>query len=360
MRLLPDDKDISWLPYAYLLYLSWFVVYPVLTHAGALELVLMGLGIVIFLPLYFLSYWLKGSKRMWLIAGMAALGAVYGPFNPGASVFFIYAVAAGAFAGSVTMAWSLISVIIGVVAVESFILHLPGQFWIPAVIFIVFVGAICIHAAQRKAANDKLKLAYDEIERLAKVAERERIARDLHDLLGHTLSLIVLKSELAGKLLEHDPARAQREIRELEEVSRNALSEVRQAVRGYRADNLASEMVRAKAALETAGVTVECQIDPITLAASGENVMALALREAVTNVVRHANATRCTIRVRVSDGQCAMEVIDNGRGGSAEEGSGLRGMRERAEALGGTVTRRVSDGCSVAVSLPLRDGEHCS
>lgn len=360
MRLLPDDKDISWFPYAYLFYLSFFVVYPLVTRAGALELAVMGLGIIVFLPLYFLSYWVEGAKLLWVLAGMTALGVVYGPFNPGASVFFVYAAAAGAFAGSAGRAWTIISVVVAVVGIESLALRLPGEFWIPAVTFSVFVGALNIHAAQRKAANAKLRLAYDEIERLAKVAERERIARDLHDLLGHTLSLIVLKSELAGKLLEHNPARAKEEIRDLEQVSRNALSEVRQAVRGYRAGNLASEMARAKATLETAGVTVECEMDAVTLAPSQENVMALALREAVTNVVRHANATRCTIRVRISDCQCAMEVADNGQGGAAQEGSGLRGMRERAEALGGTVTRRVAEGCSLAVCLPLSDGEHCS
>ncbi|HJT53024.1 MAG TPA: sensor histidine kinase [Candidatus Angelobacter sp.] len=360
MQLLPKDKDISWLPYAYLVYLSFFVVYPLLTRAGALELTLMSLGIIIFLPLYFLSYWVDGPKLLAVIAGMTALGVAYGPFNPGASVFFIYGAAAGAFAGSATVAWSIISAIVAVLGVESLVLRLPGEFWIPGVAFSVFVGALNIHAAQRKAANAKLRLAYDEIERLAKVAERERIARDLHDLLGHTLSLIVLKSELAGKLLEHDPARARQEIRELEQVSRNALSEVRQAVRGYRAGNLASEVARAKGTLETAGVAVECHVDPVSLSGSQENVMALALREAVTNVVRHANATQCTICVRVSDGQCAMEVIDNGRGGVAQEGNGLRGMRERAEALGGTVTRCMAEGFSVAVSLPLRDGEHCS
>jgi two-component system sensor histidine kinase DesK len=359
MRLLPADKDIGWVPYGYLLYLSFFVVYPLATNAKALDLALTGLGILIFLPLYFLSYWVNGAKLLWVIAGMAVLGAVYGPFNPGASVFFIYAAAAGAFAGPAALGWTIIGAVVAVVGIESLALRLPPAFWIPAVTLSVFVGALNIHAAQRKAANAKLRLAYDEIERLAKVAERERIARDLHDLLGHTLSLIVLKSELAGKLLEHDPARARHEIRELEQVSRNALSEVRQAVRGYRAGNLAAEMARAKTTLETAGVTVECEMQPISLPEPQENVMALALREAVTNVVRHANATRCMIRVHQRDGDCAMEVIDNGRGGCEQEGNGLRGMRERAEALGGTVTRSMAGGCSLAVSLPLRDGGCC-
>ena len=360
MRLLPDDKDIGWLPYGYLLYLSFFLTYPLAAHAGGMTWAMTGLAVLIFLPLYFLSYWLDGIKLLSVLAAMTALGVVYAPFNPGASVFFIYAAAAGAFAGTARTGWTIISVIVAVVGIESVVLRLPGWFWMPAVVLAIFVGAMNIHAAQRKEANARLKLAHDEIERLAKVAERERIARDLHDLLGHTLSLIVLKSELAGKLLDHDPGRARQEIRELEQVSRNALSEVRQAVRGYRAGNLSSEMARAKATLETAGVTVDCQMDPVALAAPQENVMALALREAVTNVVRHANATRCTIRVRLVDKQCSMEVIDNGNGGVGEEGSGLRGMRERAEALGGKVTRRIVDGCSVAVSLPLSDGERCS
>ena len=360
MRLLPDDKDLGWLPYGYLLYLSFFLTYPLAAHASRMTSLWTGLAVIVFLPLYFLSYWAHGAKLLWVIAAMTVLGVVYAPFNPGASVFFIYAAAAGAFAGSARLGWIIIAAIIAVVGIESVVLRLPGWFWIVAIVLAIFVGAMNIHAAQRKQANAKLKLAYDEIERLAKVAERERIARDLHDLLGHTLSLIVLKSELAGKLLGHDPTRARQEIQDLEQVSRDALSEVRQAVRGYRAGNLISEIARARTTLETAGVTVDCQMEPVALAAPQENMMALALREAVTNVVRHANATRCTIRVGLADGQCSMEVVDNGKGGAAEEGSGLRGMRERAEALGGKVTRRMAKGCSLAVSLPLADGERCS
>src|SRR5947209_2919490 len=230
MRLLPNDKDISWLPYAYLLYLSLFIAYPLATHATALQWVFTAIGVAVFLPIYFAAYWVDGRKLLGAAVGIAIIGAVYAPFNPGASVFFVYAAAAAAFIGSAGIAWSVIAAVLGIVAVESFLLRLPGQFWIPAVVFSVFVGAMNIHVAQRKLANRKLSLAYDEIERLAKVAERERIARDLHDLLGHTLSLIILKSELAGKLIDVDHTRARQEIRDLEMVSRNALSEVREAV----------------------------------------------------------------------------------------------------------------------------------
>jgi two-component system, NarL family, sensor histidine kinase DesK len=360
MRLLPDDKDIGWLPYGYLFYLSLFLAYPLATHARPLDWALTGAGVAVFLPLYFSSYWACGLKKLWPVAGMTALGVAFAPLNPGAAVFFVYAAAAGAFAGAGGFAWVVIAGIVGIAGLESFLLRMPGEFWIPAAVFSVFVGAMNIHASQRKIANAKLRLANDEIERLAQVAERERIARDLHDLLGHTLSLIVLKSELAGKLLDVDPGRARLEIRDLERVSRDALGEVRQAVRGYRSGNLAAEIARAQAALETVGVAVDCEADLAALPAPQENAMALALREAVTNVVRHANATSCRIRLRVSAGQCAMEVTDNGRGGDNQEGNGLRGMRERAEALGGSVSRRVGDGFSLAVCLPLGSGESSS
>lgn len=360
MRLLPDDKDIGWLPYAYLLYLSWFVVYPLLSHPTAFQWLYTAVGVAIFLPLYFLSYWVDGRNLLLTSAAMTILGVIYAPYNPGASVFFVYASAAMAFFGSASVSWLAIGVIVGVVGLETLLFHLRPDAGIPAIVFSVFVGAMNIHVCQRKLANAKLNLAYDEIERLAKVAERERIARDLHDLLGHTLSLIVLKSELAGKLLDVDAARARQEIRDLEQVSRNALSEVRQAVRGYRSGNLSSEMAHARATLETAGIVVQTESDLVDLPPPHENVISLALREGVTNVVRHANATNCHIRVRVADGQCAMEIVDNGCGGVSDEGNGLRGMRERAEALGGKVVREVRDGCRLAISLPITGGGRSS
>jgi two-component system sensor histidine kinase DesK len=353
MRLLPNDKDISWLPYAYLLYLAIFLAFPVFSHASIAVWLRTALGIAVFLPFYFLSYWVDGRNLLLVVAAITAIGVLYAPSNPGASVFFVYAAAAVAFAKSSRVAWAGIAAVVVVIAIEGMVLHLSAQFWGFAGAFSVFVGAMNIHVSQRKLANAKLSLAYDEIERLAKVAERERIARDLHDLLGHTLSLIVLKSELTGKLIDRDPERARQEIRELEQVSRNALNEVREAVRGYRSGNLWSEMARARTTLETAGVSVDCQADSIHLPPAQENVIALALREGVTNIVRHANATRCAIRVTVAEGRCAMEIEDNGCGGTAVEGNGLRGMRERAEALGGTVKREVNNGCRLALALPL-------
>src|SRR5579875_3150713 len=118
-------------------------------------------------------------------------------------------------------------------------------------------GAGSIAAGAQKRARQKLQLAQEQIEHLAKVAERERIARDLHDVLGHTLSVVVLKSELAGKLLGTDAERARREIGELEQIARKALGEVREAIRGYRTEGIAAEIARARRALDAAGVRLE-------------------------------------------------------------------------------------------------------
>ena len=201
--------------------------------------------------------------------------------------------------------------------------------------------------------EEKLRRADEEIEHLAKLAERERIARDLHDVLGHTLSLITLKSELARKLVDRDPDRAKQEMLDVENTSRAALSDVREAIRGYRSEGIFAELARARAALETAGVTVECQTATLPLSPAQESVLALALREAVTNVVRHADARRCQVRLFGEKQLCRLEVADDGVGGDAPEGNGLRGMRERLEAIGGSLERITQDGTRLVIQLPL-------
>src|SRR6202041_3015439 len=143
-------------------------------------------------------------------------------------------------------------------------------------VFPLVVGGGNTFFADRNRMNRRLRKANEEIEHLATVAERERIARDLHDVLGHTLSVITLKSELAGKLIDRDPARAGKEIREVEEISRQALSDVRDAIRGYRSLGLVAELAQAKSTLETAGLTVQCDAaTTVKLAAVEESVLSL-------------------------------------------------------------------------------------
>jgi two-component system sensor histidine kinase DesK len=212
-----------------------------------------------------------------------------------------------------------------------------------------------MYFAQKNRAMKKLSQAQAEVEHLAKVAERERIARDLHDVLGHTLSIIILKSELAGKLIDRDPARAKAEMADVEQTSRAALADVRSTIRGYRAHSLEAEIKQAKSVLETAGVNVQAESAQVPLSPAQESVVALMLREAVTNVVRHADARNCQLRLARIDGTCLLEIADDGRGGTQIEGNGLRGMRERVEALGGTLRRETASGTRLSIEFPVAE-----
>jgi two-component system sensor histidine kinase DesK len=179
-------------------------------------------------------------------------------------------------------------------------------------------------------------------------------------VLGHTLSVIILKSELAGKLVDHDPERAKAEIADVEQTSRAALADVRSTIRGYRAHSLEAELKQARATLETAGVTVKSESEEVRLTPAQESVLALVVREAVTNVVRHAQARNCNLRMMPVNGNCRIEIQDDGRGGGVE-GNGLRGMRERIEALGGTLLREDSAGTLLSIEFPLApkaNGKH--
>lgn len=359
MRLLPNNKDLGWTPYAWLIYLASVPFYGYMSgqrSAGFWAFTI--LGMVILLGLYFWGYWIKGRRLLWIVGAITLLGVVSAPSNPGASVYFVYAAAFIGSTGEPAFAVRILPVVLVIIAVETWVFHLPAYFWIPASVFSLLIGAINIHYRQRDRDNRKLLMAQEEVEHLAKVAERERIARDLHDVLGHTLSVIVLKSELAAKLAEKDPARAAREIKDVERISRDALAQVRSTVRGYQALSLQAEAAQATATLQAAGMKVDCSFAPAAMPPSHEGVLALALREAVTNVIRHSQAHSCDLRLRRVEGGCEMEIKDDGCGRMSPEGTGLSGMRHRVEALGGRLLRETSAGTRLVITLPLKNGSH--
>jgi two-component system, NarL family, sensor histidine kinase DesK len=352
LRLLPDIPELGWTPYAWLIYLASFWLQPVLRGASPAEWAATAAATAVFLVLYFRGYWCGNAGILACAIGIALIGALFSTTNYGANVFIIYAAAFLGHLSPVRRAVVALAVLLAALGALSWALRLPVWFWLPAGVFSVMVGGINLHFREVSRANAKLRLAQEEVERLAKTAERERIARDLHDLLGHTLSLITLKSELAGKLIERDPERAGREIREVERISREALREVRTAVAGYRSSGVPAELEQARLALESADVKLEYFAAPVDLKPAQETVLALALREAVTNVIRHANASTCHIALEQTAREIRLEVRDDGRGGSAPEGIGLASMRERVEGLGGRLERRAGTGTSLLIVLP--------
>src|SRR5579864_4414160 len=347
-------REPRWVPYIWLAYLIFFLWEPFTSHYTVQQWAWTGVGLVLFLFLYFTFFRSYKPWSLLCIAGIGLLGVVYAPFNSGAANFFIYSASMVPFAVETELSAALVIVaVVAVAGLEGWLLHLSHGFTFPATFLSTFIGAGNIFFAQRTRHIEKLRRAHDEIEHLAKIAERERIARDLHDVLGHTLSLITLKSELAGKLIDRDLAQAKAEIRDVEQTARQALAEVRQAIGGYRSKGLDAEIRQARTTLETAGVTVNLESSPIELPANHESVLALSLREAVTNVLRHAHATRCSLRLERSNGHCQLEVQDDGRGGYQIEGNGLRGMRERVESLGGQLERDTSQGTRLKITLPV-------
>lgn len=298
------------------------------------------------------------STRRLMIAATFALGLIGFPWNAGATTFFIYTAAFLPFSiASVPLVLAGFLTEAIAIAAEAFWFR-PHDNWanaVFAIFLLLVVGGGNIFFAQQRRADRKLRAAQEENVALAAVAERERIARDLHDVLGHTLSVIVLKAELAGRLLGRDPQRAAKEIADVETTARTALAEVREAIGGYRARGLVAEIEAARRTLDAAGVTLRCDAMPPTnagLRANEETVLALALREAVTNIVRHAHATTCTLRFHAEGGQHRLTVEDDGQHGESREGNGLRGMRERVEALGGRVSMQRSGGTKLLIALP--------
>jgi two-component system sensor histidine kinase DesK len=229
--------------------------------------------------------------------------------------------------------------------------RVPGWHRDPGILFGTLVATLAIWGiTQAINRNIEVLSVREENARLALADERNRFARDLHDILGHSLTVITVKAELANRLIEVDPDRARTELADLERLSRDALTDVRRAVDGYRELTLPGELARARTALSAAEIDADLPNSTDGVPSDRRELFAWAVREGITNVIRHSGARRCSVVL----GQHEVEVRDDGRGtGATEPGNGLTGLRERAAALGGTVvTRSLEPGFSLKVVVP--------
>jgi len=346
-------QGLGWTKYAWLAYLAFYfaplVVGPTTTRQWLLSL----LAVAVFVPLYLALFHAHGRWRLAIALATYALGVLVVPINPGANCFFIYAIAFVPFAAPARIALRWVLALVAGLALQAWVFHWTTGLWVPTLLVSSVVGVTNISLAERRWYAEQLSTAHEAVARMARIAERERIGRDLHDLLGHTLSVIVLKSELAAKLFERDPARSHAEVRDVERIAREALAEVRKAVSGFRSAGLADELANAERALISAGVEPVLSNEQLPFSEGQERALAYTLREAVTNVVRHAQARHYWISVSAQSGRAVLEVRDDGRGGEANEGSGLQGMRERLREVSGTLERDGQHGTRLRMSLPL-------
>lgn len=237
---------------------------------------------------------------------------------------------------------------------------LGGSNVLGVALVVVGVGATTYGVTRLVVANETLRRAHADQAARAVAEERLRFARDLHELLSHSLSVIALKSQVAARLIESQPSRAATEMAEVEQITRQALQEVRDAVSGYRRPSLAAELQGARRALAAAGIALRGVSDPPDLPAGVEAPLAWALREGVTNVIRHSRASTCTIRLDLSADTAVLTVADDGTGPTADgravlTGNGLRGLAERVAAVEGTLASGpgVEGGFCLSLSLCL-------
>jgi signal transduction histidine kinase len=221
---------------------------------------------------------------------------------------------------------------------------------------VVAAGIAVVVAIVLAALVGGLRRQRGEIARLAVSEERLRFARDLHDVLGRSLTLMAIKSDLAGRLLPGDTEAATREINEVQRVAREALRDVRQAVVGYRQPSLAVELAGARSALEEAGIACQLQQNVGNLPEQIDSLFAWAVREGVTNVIRHSGAAHCEIHLDRGEREVQVEIIDDGIGEAiGTSGQGLQGLRERATARGGIARAGPlpKRGFSLRIAVPL-------
>lgn len=309
------------------------------------------------------------AERQYQIGLLVALAAlvihVNIAYEPGLTWLFIYVL----FAAGVTLPTRTAVKAIVLVAIISAIMNAALGRWnelvtqVPGVaaygFTMVIVRRLVVTVRELDAAREEnALLAASE----AVAAERLRIARDLHDLLGHSLSLIALKSELAKRLAPLDPQRAVTEITDIERVARQALREVGEAIGGYRRPVLGAELDAARELLAAAGIAAEIDPAPAALPPAIDAVLAWTVREGVTNVIRHSGAQRCRIRLHAEGETVQAEVTDDGSGSAARPamtgGRGLTGLGERISIVGGRLSTGAArdGGFRLAVTVPLPVG----
>ncbi len=340
----------------------WIIAAPVLSSLSwRVWLAPTLLSYVVFLWLYFRAYAVSVRHLIGYVLAIGALGFLLSPLSWGGMTYVIYACVFAAFAfRSPRTSLLAMLVILAAYVAETVWLGWSWSNILSVVLWALVVGGMNLMYRAKGRADAQLRLSHDEVRRLAASAERERIGRDLHDLLGHTLSLVVLKSELAARLVERDAAAAGREMHEVERVARAALAEVRTAVSGLRAPQLLAELASARLLLETAGIMVDSCTDIADLPAAMDAALAMVLREAATNILRHAQATRVVIHLEREAKHVRLCIEDDGCGGVLREGNGLNGMRERLHALGGALRIEAPGerGTRLCAELPLSPVAH--
>ncbi|MBM6648240.1 sensor histidine kinase [Bacillus sp. RIT 809] len=354
-------KYMGFFPYMWLVYLL-FPIYN-LTQVSGWKLVI-GIGmLIVFIVTYRQLYFVQKTFILWACIQMLLtfLFAVF--YNPFMIFFGFFTASAMGFAPSkkvFRLLWGLLIVMLGAFTFVNF-----NQLTTTSLVNIVPMFILMLltpfgmrNFNQKKVLRNQLNEANEQIKDLVKREERQRIARDLHDTLGHTLSLITLKSQLVEKLIVKNPERASMEAKEITQTSRTALKQLRELISDMRMITVEEELEQIKAILQAASIELEIKQEASSslLSPIEQNILGMCLREAVTNVVKHSKASRCTVSVLESQGELILTVEDNGIGleDQNHDGNGIRGMKERIALIDGFVElNTIHPGTLLTVKVPV-------
>ncbi|MCV9884226.1 sensor histidine kinase [Metabacillus halosaccharovorans] len=359
-RAFPDRY--GFFPYVFLIYLAMPAYYVAIAH-GWKRIIGIGL-LLLFLITYRQLYnsFDKKSYTYWLVIQvfviliLAILFNLYNIFLGFFTAHFI-----GWYKSKKTFFKALgmfAIVIISPLIVQREILELQDIFYYGIFILIMFISPFGIRSmSTRMELEKKLDEANEQIKELVKRDERMRIARDLHDHLGHTLSLITLKSQLVHKLINKDTEKAKLETKEIERTSRSALKQVRELVSDMRAITVAEELIESEILLQAAGVsfqfTGDSKLEDVPLLT--QNILSMCLKEGVTNVVKHSQAKNCVVQLVKRDGEIELSILDDGKGldETNVDGNGLKGINERLRLIDGFMKIISHKGTKLFITIPI-------
>ena len=350
--MIKTDRSLGNQPAFYLAYLAFYFIPWLQSPPETKDIVAIIIALALFVPIFFHAHKQEGRKSLPHIIAISIISMVVAPFHGTNGVFHIYAVVQAGFLRPERFAWIVVFAIS--VVYLAFSLLIDQGWWdnvFPLFMgFIITVGVISSAGQMEKQKLMERTRQYDK--QMAALSERERIAQDLHDVLGQTLTMVTLKTELANKLIDRDPTRAKQELDEVLKASRNALDDIRETVSGMNATSVVKEIQRAKSILDSAGVELSINGNIPSLDAASDHVIGLAIREAITNVVRHATASHATLSWEELEQTVKVSVGDNGSLNNFIEGSGLKGMRKRLEKIDGELLISTNSGMQLTIMVP--------
>lgn len=352
-------KHMGFFPYMWLVYLA-FPIYALVQEEGSR--LMFGAGmLILFVLAYRQLYFVTKMFAMW--ACMQMIIALVFSFFYSPYLIFLCFFTSNAIAFAPTKKIFRILLVLLVVTLITFVYGAGFSLTsfintVPMLILMLVAPFGMRNFNQKKILRNQLNEANEQIKDLVKREERQRIARDLHDTLGHTLSLITLKSQLVEKLIVKNPERASTEAKEITQTSRTALKQLRELISDMRMITVEVEIEQIKAILQAANIELEVkqEASASSLSPIEQNILGMCLREAVTNVVKHSKATRCTVSVLESQGELTLTVEDNGIGlaNQNHDGNGIRGMKERIALIDGFVELgTINPGTLLIVKVPV-------